>query len=52
MNEVQDMGYKGWDLLGTVYQKAREQIVGAGILLVGVCGYVIHVVLRSFLRKG
>jgi hypothetical protein len=29
MNEVQDISAKGWDLLGTVYQKAKEQIVGA-----------------------
>lgn len=32
MNEVQDISSKGWDLLGTVYQKAKEQIIGAGIL--------------------
>eukprot|EP00026_Physarum_polycephalum_P006679 Phypoly_transcript_06730.p1 GENE.Phypoly_transcript_06730~~Phypoly_transcript_06730.p1 ORF type:complete len:261 (-),score=79.16 Phypoly_transcript_06730:116-898(-) len=29
MNEVSDISYKGWDLLGTVYQKAKEQIIGA-----------------------
>ena len=33
MNEVQDISSKGWDLLGTVYQKAKEQIIGAGILV-------------------
>lgn len=31
MNEVQDISSKGWDLMSTVFQKAKEQIVGAGI---------------------